>query len=143
MSKEKPIIYGAWAGNPKGHVQVMDRCAESVWCPTTRLHSQCARKGVNSEDGEVWCKQHTPSLVKAKQVAKQAEYDARYKASSEAHERRQRAVQYHDELVALLEEMVNTVEWEEGTERVMSTNNAKLYKLMGGTARALLAKVKA
>ena len=47
------------------------------------------------------------------------------------------------EMFALLEEMVNTVEWEEGTERVMSTNNAKLYKLMGGTARALLAKVKA
>ena len=50
-----------------GHKPDPDKCAAAVsdggsW---PRWH-QCRRKGVNTEAGHVWCRQHTPSLVKAR-----------------------------------------------------------------------------
>jgi hypothetical protein len=35
---------------------------------------QCSRRGVNTEDEKLWCKQHTPSLVKARSEASYQKY---------------------------------------------------------------------
>jgi hypothetical protein len=54
------------------------RCAEQlvrepgVW---PRWHP-CTRKGVVSEDGNKWCKQHAPSSVKARREASSAKFKA-------------------------------------------------------------------
>lgn len=41
-----------------------ERCEKAVW---SGYHDyQCQRRGVNVEGGKRWCKQHTPSLKKAK-----------------------------------------------------------------------------
>ena len=34
----------------------------------------CTRRGVNYEQGKWWCKQHSPSVVKARQDAMQTKY---------------------------------------------------------------------
>ena len=57
------------------------RCAEQLVRepgPWPRWH-HCKRKGVVSEGGKKWCKQHAPSSVKARQ----AKSDARFKADQD------------------------------------------------------------
>jgi hypothetical protein len=67
-------VYGAWAGNPKGHPEDTSRCIESVM---DGFHShQCIRKRGNGPDG-LYCKQHDPQAVKARDTQRQREWDAK------------------------------------------------------------------
>ena len=42
---------------------------------TDGWHSHsCSRKGINFEDDKWWCKQHTPSIIKARNEAQMAKW---------------------------------------------------------------------
>ena len=60
-----------------------ERCEKMVWGESGYQTYQCKRRSVNAEDGKRWCRQHTPSIVKAKADAKMQEYqDARNRYDS-------------------------------------------------------------
>ena len=71
----------------------MTQCSERVYGDAFAGH-RCTRKGVNHEDGRDWCKQHTPSLAKAKRDAAYAkmvrESNARIDARAAAGKRQER-----------------------------------------------------
>jgi hypothetical protein len=68
----------------------VEKCAKTVYGGSWG-GSPCARRGVNLEFGEWWCKQHTPSLIKAKRAAESAAWQAKYES------RRQEAAARHQE----------------------------------------------
>ena len=43
-----------------------ERCSKRIFDSQSYQGHLCQRSAVNTEDGKPWCKQHTPSLVKAK-----------------------------------------------------------------------------
>lgn len=53
-------VYGAWAGNPRGHAEDKARCIANVY-PAGRsiIPHQCYRKRGCGPDG-LYCKQHVP-----------------------------------------------------------------------------------
>ena len=76
--------------------------------------SPCARKGVNLEFGEWWCKQHTPSLIKAKQAAESAAWQAKYESRRQEAAARHQETDERDRRAACFPELVAAlkyVEW--------------------------------
>jgi len=68
--------YGKWAGSPKGRREDPARCVEQVHEPGRGFHvHQCNRKRGHGPDG-LFCKQHDPAAVKARQEKRQAKRDA-------------------------------------------------------------------
>jgi hypothetical protein len=56
-------IYGAWAGNPKGHAEDKTRCIEEVWPRDSfMIPYQCHKKRGYGPDGK-YCKQHAKKLA--------------------------------------------------------------------------------
>lgn len=75
-SMTKPRVYGAWAGNPKGNPEDPSFCIESViGNERGAIHRQCGRKRGFGPDG-LYCKQHDPGSVKARDDARHAAYEA-------------------------------------------------------------------
>lgn len=58
-----------------------DRCQKQVWDRDSHWGSyQCSRRGVVERDGKLYCKQHDPEAVKARQAERDAKAGARYAA---------------------------------------------------------------
>jgi hypothetical protein len=55
------------------------RCSEEIYSGFSA--HQCHRKGVTLEGGKWWCKQHAPSLVKARRDARDSEWQAKRDAA--------------------------------------------------------------
>ncbi len=56
-----------------------ERCSQQVAFTGRMFGShQCSRRGVNPEDGEVWCKQHTPSIKRAADSTLHDKWDREY-----------------------------------------------------------------
>lgn len=56
---------------------VAARCSERIW---QSFHPQpCSRRGVLTEDGRPWCRQHAPSTVAARRREMEQRVDARLK----------------------------------------------------------------
>ncbi len=54
------IVYGKWAGDPKGRVEDITRCVEKVYDASgygAYVNHQCSRKRGQGADG-LYCKQH-------------------------------------------------------------------------------------
>lgn len=52
------------------------RCSET-WLEGYTNHRRCSRKGVNVENGKRWCKQHTPSIVEARNEESSRKFHAK------------------------------------------------------------------
>ena len=123
----------------------VEKCAKTVYGGSWG-GSLCVRKGVNLEGGEWWCKQHTPSLIKAKRAAASAAWQAKYESQrqeaaarhQETDERDRRAECFPD-LVAALEGIRNQV-------TVYPDGNAfsrnQTVKTIDNIAEAAIAKAK-
>jgi hypothetical protein len=62
--------YNSWAGNPKGNPRDEKRCWEQVHdSGRGGLFYQCPRAWKVERDGERFCKQHDPVVVKARREA--------------------------------------------------------------------------
>lgn len=72
--REGSVMTHVWKSR-HGHKPDPEKCAAAV-ADGGRWPSwhQCTRKGINTEEGHVWCKQHTPSMVKAKSDARYAQW---------------------------------------------------------------------
>lgn len=62
------------------------QCAKKVWHPSGNwgYHTDCKINAVNEEEGKLWCKTHTPSLVLAKGEATTAQWRAKWASDSAA-----------------------------------------------------------
>ena len=70
-------LYGTWAGNPKGTQEDPKRCIEEVY---TGSHGhQCARSRGHGPRG-LYCKQHDPIAIKAKEEAKYNKFKQKLEA---------------------------------------------------------------
>jgi len=78
----KTVYSGAWGGSP------------------------CARKGVNLENSEWWCKQHTPSLITAKRAADRAKWDAEWKRKNQVARERKQAESERDRRAACFPDLL-------------------------------------
>jgi hypothetical protein len=68
--------YNVWGGNPNGTPYKEGRCAEQVWQQGRgALSYQCTRKAVTGPD-KLFCRQHDPDAVKARQKASTDRYHA-------------------------------------------------------------------
>lgn len=69
MGAKKPRVYGQWAGNPKGTLEDVSLCIESVM-PNERapIAHQCRRKRGHGPGG-LYCAQHNPERLKAREDA--------------------------------------------------------------------------
>jgi len=56
------------------------RCHAMVMARPGWYKYQCARRGVVEEDGQLWCKQHAPSAVKARADARTLKYEEKWDA---------------------------------------------------------------
>lgn len=56
-----------------------ERCVAHI-CRGSYNAERCVRRGSVSENGKLWCKQHAPSLVKAKQEERDAKWRAKWDA---------------------------------------------------------------
>lgn len=70
-----------------GYGVSMTRCRASVHAGGGWGFHQCARKGVVEEHGYLWCKQHAPSAVTARNAEAQAKRDAETRARDARHAR--------------------------------------------------------
>lgn len=50
-------VYGEWAGNPKGQLENIEYCVESVYRNGRMIEAQCSKKRGHGKDG-LYCKQH-------------------------------------------------------------------------------------
>lgn len=78
----KPLVYGVWAGDPKGRPEDPLRCIEAVYNHHSRRRFQCRSKRGKGPDG-LYCGLHDPEKVKAR-ADKTA---AKYAKESELYER--------------------------------------------------------
>jgi uncharacterized Zn finger protein (UPF0148 family) len=63
------------------------KCSEPVWDGWHSRH--CTRPGVIERDGKLYCKQHDPEAVKARQEAANAKYRKKSEESENNHRRQQ------------------------------------------------------
>lgn len=66
-------------------------------------HSQCSRRGIVEEDGVLWCKQHAPSVVRARDEARE---DKWRQQNREFAERQRKATAKHNATQAVLDAAV-------------------------------------
>ena len=59
-------------------------CAGKRWSSGWLRYVACTHSGKLEHDGEMWCGTHHPPSVKARQVARDAAYEARLKREREA-----------------------------------------------------------
>lgn len=86
-------------------------CAQVVDCEWDGRRNYCERKGPHKEQGKEWCRQHAPSLVKARQEARLSQANAAWKATLDntmARASRQKAGQ---EALDLLVDMMVPGNW--------------------------------
>ena len=91
----------------------VEKCAKTVYGGSWG-GSLCVRKGVNLEGGEWWCKQHTPSLIKAKRAAASAAWQAKYESQRQEAAARHQETDERDRRAACFPELVAAlkyVEW--------------------------------
>ena len=108
------------------------RCAEQLVRepgPWPRWH-HCKRKGVVSEGGKKWCKQHAPSSVKARQ----AKSDARFKADQD---RRLAPYTEAKRLRAVNEELLKAIGALPAKPRSLAEANDAIYNAKLRAAAAL------
>lgn len=102
----KPRVYGAWAGNPAGHIENPSRCIESV-CGNERgaMPHQCYRKRGHGEGG-LYCKQHDPMTVKAHRDAIMKKYSDKWAARQrgwDLSEKRKEAIDLAKDLLDVMD----------------------------------------
>ncbi len=59
-------------------IYTWERCEAPVYRSRSFRSSRCSRRAINDEDSKQWCKQHTPSLVKAKKRSALGKWDREY-----------------------------------------------------------------
>ena len=65
----EPKRYGRWSGNPRGMIENLANCIETVWGREAWDHGkQCSRKRGYGTDG-LRCKQHADRRASAVSVA--------------------------------------------------------------------------
>ena len=75
--------YGCWAGYPSGSAEDPKCCIAEVWSRESYSHGhQCNRPRGHGKDG-LYCKQHDPETVEAKRNARNAKWDAEFKAKQD------------------------------------------------------------
>lgn len=95
------------------------RCAASVSQGDRGFsYGQCVRKGVLTEEGHLWCKQHAPST----EAARRAKRDQRWAAQSAASDRKYQLRELGDKIVAEACRMV--------TDDVMHMQASNLHNLV-------------
>ena len=67
------------------NVKQKQRCSALVY--SAWLNHSCFRNAIVIEDGKPWCRQHAPSLVKARREAQDAKWAEENKASNERWQR--------------------------------------------------------
>ena len=68
--------YGQWAGNREGTRGDPTKCSMEISEPGRgMLFYQCSRNGTVEEDGELWCKTHAPSSVRARAEKSRKKYE--------------------------------------------------------------------
>ena len=79
------------------------RCVHRVFSSDgSFLGYQCSRGGVNEENGKLFCKQHTPSLVAAKEEARRQKWREQWsKDRKDADEKRKKIEDEKNELADL------------------------------------------
>ena len=75
------------------------RCAVRVYRGKMATSSPCARNAAFFEDDEWWCKQHAPSSVEARRIARDAEWRRRWDERENARDRTARLAQLKDAVV--------------------------------------------
>lgn len=84
-------------------IQHEERCSEQLWHHWHTI--PCARRGVVTRDGKLWCKQHDPEAVKARR-------EKADEAWREERARRERVRIHADNLKAAREKVINcAVKW--------------------------------
>lgn len=64
LDEARAVIYGAWAGNPRGQKYQEGHCAEEVWSgPRGMTANQCSRKNGHGPAG-LYCKTHAKRFDK-------------------------------------------------------------------------------
>ena len=118
----KTVYSGAWGGSP------------------------CARKGVNLENSEWWCKQHTPSLITAKRAADRAKWDAEWKRKNQVARERKQAESERDRRAACFPDLLAALEGIRNQVTVYPDGNAfsrnQTVKTIDNIAEAAIAKAK-
>lgn len=78
--------YNVWAGNPNGREEDKTRCIKEVYSKFNNY--QCCRKRGHGPNG-LYCKQHNPITIKAKEDAEETKYQAQRKRNQESYDRSQ------------------------------------------------------
>lgn len=84
-----------------------NQCSVIVWSKGDWHRHQCTRKGVNQEEGKWFCKQHTPSIIKAKDDKRSVERDKEYEEAKKKRERKDNMEQDLTDAINLLRRIKN------------------------------------
>jgi hypothetical protein len=74
-------------------------CAKGVYYGSIMKSFPCSRNGIIEEDGKWWRKQHAPSSVEARRIARDAEWRRRWDERENARDRTARLAQLKDAVI--------------------------------------------
>ena len=111
-----------------------ERCCETMW--DRGFTSRCSRRGSITEGGKLFCKQHAPSIVKAKQEQRNAARSAEWKAEQERAAKLDAAEAETERRAGLFEELVWAVQVQWDLERDDTLSRDEADKVIDILTRA-------
>lgn len=83
----------------------MERCEATVFGDRCHNH-QCIRTGCVKREGKLYCKQHDPVAVEARQKAREAKWNREWNAKDAAYKKQRTAQKLLERKAALVDELM-------------------------------------